>query len=110
MAPILETACLLDKLIRAQHKWEIGRVGASYRDQCSAVLYCTGKRQEGAVRSLHNQTMELARLCRISNMNGGIVTLRVTNMKYVTHAASIICRSAMHKLILHVKSSKWHFC
>jgi len=38
------------------------------------------------------------------------MTLRVTNMKYVTHAASIICRSAIQKLILLVKSSKWQCC
>ena len=50
-----------ENLIRVQHKWEIDRVSASYRDYCSVSLCCTRKNQEGGVRSLHNQTMDLFR-------------------------------------------------
>jgi hypothetical protein len=39
-----------EDLTRVQNKWEIGRVGASYRDHCSAVLYCTKKSQEVGVK------------------------------------------------------------
>jgi hypothetical protein len=46
----------------------------------------------------------------ISNMNRGIVILGFINMKCVTHAVSIICRSAIQKLLLQVKLSKWQCC
>jgi len=76
-----------ENLTKVQHKWEISRVGAIYRDYCGAILYCTRKSQEGGLRNLYNQTMELARIYGISNMNRGTVTL-TCHQHEVCHACS----------------------